>query len=261
MPFVAQGVAYLSSLLLINPIFFLKIFSVWQWVKQCKFFSLLKTVIFCEFVNFGFVGKWPSQGSQAKPGFRQRTTSINNTLYHQIKEISFELRMETILMSISFAVLLPFATYFSESIMFWSRGMDGRQGSRMSCPGSGAVLSLGLSHGLSAILTLGSFKQPRQQWQQKRHRYCIFHNSFAHSTDVIVLSTTWNDPFWSCVDDENMMTNVVFSQRRWFQFNSRIVRSHFASIKTLISSVMIAETRSCIFWWGFQTLSSTSCLL
>jgi len=235
---------------------------------------VIKTVIFCEFVNFGFVAKWPSQRksgtSDVKPRPRQRTTGVNNTLYHQIKEISFELRMETILMLMIFAGLLCYlsicATSFSKSLMFWSGGMDGRQGRGTLCSGSGAVLSLG-SHGLSAILTLRSLSNPDNNSNKNATNIAYLtmkNNSFVHFTDVLVLSTTWNDPFWSCVDDEHMMTNfVVFSQRRWFQllFNSGIVRSHFASIKTLINSVMIAETRSCIFWWGFQTLSSTSCLL
>ena len=158
-----------------------------------------------------------------------------------------------------------FATSFSESLMFWSGGMDGRQGNEMSCSGSGAIRSLGLSHWLSAILTLGSLSNPDNNNKNVTNiaYLTMKNNSFVHFTDVLVLCTTWNDPFWSCVDDEHMMTNfVVFSQRRWFQllFNSGIVRSHFSSIKTLINSVMIAETRSCIFCWGFLSLSWTSCL-
>ena len=48
------------------------------------------------------------------------------------------------------------------------------------------------------------------------------------------------------------MTNVNFVHlwpKRWFQFNSRIVRTHFSSIMTLNNWKMIAETRSYIFRW------------
>ena len=179
--------------------------------------------------------------------------------------------METILMLMVFAGLLCylriFATSFSESLMFWSGGMDVRQGRGMSCSDSGAILSLGLSHGQSAILTLGSLSNHDNNSNKNVTNIAYLttkSNSFVHFTDVLVLCTTWNNPFWSCVDDEHMMTNfVVFSQRRWFQllFNSGIVISHFSSIKILINSVMIAETRNCIFCWGFQSLSWTSCLL
>ena len=44
--------------------------------------------------------------------------------------------------------------------------------------------------------------------------------------------------------------NFVFlSMKRWFQFNSRIVRTHFASVVTLNNWEMITETRSYIFRW------------
>ena len=93
---------------------------------------------------------------------------------------------------------------------------------------------------------------------------CIFNNknsSFArfaraffileHFEDLLVLSTTWNDLFCSCVDDVSIwwqMFNFVFlSLKRLFQFNSRMVRVHFASIMTLNNWEMIAETRSYIF--------------
>ena len=53
---------------------------------------------------------------------------------------------------------------------------------------------------------------------------------FGHFADVLVLSTTWNDLFCSCVDDVSIWWpnfNFVFwSPKRWFQFNSRIVRAH-----------------------------------
>ena len=88
---------------------------------------------------------------------------------------------------------------------------------------------------------------------------------FWHFVDVLVLSTTWNDLFCSCVDDVSIwwqMFNFVFLScpKRWFQFNSRIVRTHFSSIMTLNNWKMIAVTSSHTFQMTFS-LSSTSCLL
>ena len=107
-------------------------------------------------------------------------------------------------------------------------------------------------------------KQPRRWQQHKPHKfaYLTTKNSifarfaraffiFWHFADVRVLSTTWNDLFCSCVDDLSIwwqMFNFVFScPKRWFQFNSRIVRTHFSSIMTLDNWKMIAETRNFIF--------------
>ena len=74
---------------------------------------------------------------------------------------------------------------------------------------------------------------------------------FWHFIEVLVPSTTWNDLFCSCVDDVIIrwqMFNVVFlCPKRSFQFNSRIVRTHFSSMMTLNNWKMIAETRSFIF--------------
>ena len=67
-------------------------------------------------------------------------------------------------------------------------------------------------------------KQPRRRRQQNPHKfaYLTMKNSifarfargffiFSHFADVLVLSTTWNDLFCSCVDDvQHMMTNVQF---------------------------------------------------
>ena len=110
------------------------------------------------------------------------------------------------------------------------------------------------------------FTQPRRQRQQERHKFAyltVKNNrfarfaraffSFGHSADVLVLSTTWNDLFCSCEEDVSawwQMFNFVFlSLKRWFQFNSWIVRTHFATVMTLNSSEMTAETRSYIFRW------------
>ena len=58
---------------------------------------------------------------------------------------------------------------------------------------------------------------------------CIF--DFKHFADVLVLFTTWNDLYYSWVDIVSiwwqMFNFVLLSLRRWFQFNSRIVRTHF----------------------------------
>ena len=110
------------------------------------------------------------------------------------------------------------------------------------------------------------FMQPRRRRQQERHKFAYLtmkNNRFAcfacavfilvHFADVLVLFTTWNDPFSRCVDDVSIwwqMFNFIFLPlKRWLQFNSRIVKTHFASIVTLNNSEMIAETWSYIFRW------------
>ena len=109
-------------------------------------------------------------------------------------------------------------------------------------------------------------KQPRRRRQQTPHKFAyltmknrIFARFarasfiFWHFEDVLVHSTSWNDLFCSCVDDVSIwwqMFNFVFScPKRWFQFNSRMVRTHFSSIMTSNNWKMIAETRSYIFRW------------
>ena len=109
-------------------------------------------------------------------------------------------------------------------------------------------------------------KQPRRRRQQERHKFAYLtmkNNTFArfaraffifgHLADVLDFSTTWNDLFCSCPDDVSMwwqMFNFVsLPLKRWFQFNSRIVWTHFASVMTLNNSEMIAEMRSYIFIW------------
>ena len=83
---------------------------------------------------------------------------------------------------------------------------------------------------------------------------CSFH--FWHFADVLVLSATWNDLFCSCVDEATiwwqMFTFVFLSLKRWFQFNSQIVRTPFASVMILNNWEMITETRSYIFRWRFR---------
>jgi len=115
-------------------------------------------------------------------------------------------------------------------------------------------------------MEIRELKQPRRRRQQRAYKfaYLTTKNSifarfaralfiFWHFEDVLVLSRTWNDLFCSCVDDVNIwwqMFNFVFlCPKRWFQFNSRIVRTHFSSIMALKNWKMIAETRSSIFRW------------
>ena len=87
---------------------------------------------------------------------------------------------------------------------------------------------------------------------------------FWHFEDVLVLSTTWNDLFCSCVDDVSiwwqMFNFVLLCPKRWFQFNSRIVRTHFSSIMSLNNWKMIAETRSHIFRWRSRFRRRRVCL-
>ena len=93
-------------------------------------------------------------------------------------------------------------------------------------------------------------------WQWKTvvlHALHVHFSFFWHFVDVLVLSTTWNDLFCSCVDDVStwwqMFNFVLLCPKRWFQFNSRIVRTHFPSMMSLNNWKMIPETRSHIFRW------------
>ena len=87
---------------------------------------------------------------------------------------------------------------------------------------------------------------------------------FWHFQDVLVLSTTSNDLFCRCVDDVSiwwqMLNFVCLCPKRWFQFNSRIVRTHFSNIMTLNNWKMIAETRSYIFRWRSRSRRRRGCL-
>ena len=89
------------------------------------------------------------------------------------------------------------------------------------------------------------------QWKTIVLHALHMHSIFGHFIDVLILSATWNDLFCSCVDDVSIwwqMFHFVFlSLKRWFQFNSIIVRTHFSSIMTFNNWKMIAETRSYIF--------------
>ena len=120
-------------------------------------------------------------------------------------------------------------------------------------------------------------REPRRLRQQKLYKfaYLTMKNSifarieracfiFWHFEDVLVLSTTWNDLFCSCVDDVSIwwqLFNFVFlCPKRWFKINSRAVRRHFSSIMTLNNWKMITEKRSYIFRWRSRFRRRRVCL-
>ena len=127
------------------------------------------------------------------------------------------------------------------------------------------------------VTMIRELKQPRRRRQQKPHKFAyltmknwIFARFaraffiFWHFEDVLVLPTTWNDLFCSCVDDVSiwwqMFTFVVLPPKRWFQLNSRIVRTHFSNIMTLNYWKIIAERRSDIFRWRSRFRRRRGCL-
>ena len=63
--------------------------------------------------------------------------------------------------------------------------------------------------------------------------------------------TTWT------YDDER---SILSCPKRWFQFNSRIVKAHFLGIMTLNNWKMIAETRRDIFRWRSRFRRRPVCL-
>ena len=102
-------------------------------------------------------------------------------------------------------------------------------------------------------------KQPRRQRQQERDKFAYLtmkNNTFARSARVfmagVLVLSTWNDQFCIFVDEVSkcsIMSSYLRIKKHWFQFNSRIVRTHFASLMTLNNWEMIAGTRSYIFRW------------
>ena len=56
----------------------------------------------------------------------------------------------------------------------------------------------------------------------------------VHFSAVLVLSTTWNVPFCNNVDDVSIWWQIfkifLLSPNRWYQFNFRINKIHFASV-------------------------------
>ena len=70
-------------------------------------------------------------------------------------------------------------------------------------------------------------------------------------TFFAVVWTTW------AYDDK---CSILSCPKRWFQFNSRIVKAHFSGIMTLNNWKMIAETRSDIFRWRSRFRRRCVCL-
>ena len=70
-------------------------------------------------------------------------------------------------------------------------------------------------------------------------------------TCFAVVWTTW------AYDDK---CSILSCPKRWFQFNSRIVKAHFSGIMTLNNWKMIAETRSDIFRWRSRFRRRRVCL-
>ena len=94
----------------------------------------------------------------------------------------------------------------------------------------------------------------------KTPQTCIFDSEKQYFCTLSHLLTFWRrsrsfyDMKWPvlqlCGRRQHMMTIVQFClhiSQSWFQFNSRIVRTHFSSKKTLNNWKIIAETRSYIF--------------
>jgi len=118
--------------------------------------------------------------------------------------------------------------------------------------------------------------QPRRRRQRERnlHVWRRKNNSFARFARAFFTFftfrrrsrsfKTWNDQFCSCVDDVSiwwqMFNFVSLSHKHRFQFNSRIVRTHFTSVMTLNNCEIIAETRSSIFGWRSRCHPRRLCL-
>ena len=80
----------------------------------------------------------------------------------------------------------------------------------------------------------------------KTSEFCVLENEkqrllhaifiLVHFAVVLVQSTTWDDLFCNCVHDVGKVTtnfHFFFSnmQNRWYNFNSRIIRTHFANTR------------------------------
>ena len=120
-------------------------------------------------------------------------------------------------------------------------------------------------------------KQPRRRQQQERHKFACLttkNSSFARFAHALFIFFTFCRRSCSlhnvkgpvlqlCGRRGHIMTNVQFfflSLKCWFQFNSRIVGTHFASVMTLNNWEMIAEMRSYIFRWRFRRRRRRFCL-
>ena len=119
----------------------------------------------------------------------------------------------------------------------------------------------------SFIINNRELKQPRRNlhiWQWK--------TGFLHALQVHFSSLDISQTFsfflrremTCCVDDLSIwwqMFNFVFlCPKRWFQFNSRIVRTHFSSKMTFNNWKLIAETQSYFFGWRSRFRRRRVCL-
>ena len=69
--------------------------------------------------------------------------------------------------------------------------------------------------------------------------------SFFLRREMTCFAVVWTT--WAYDDKCSILSSLC--PKRWFQFNSKIVRTHFSSIMTLINLKMIAETRTYISRW------------
>ena len=107
-------------------------------------------------------------------------------------------------------------------------------------------------------------RKPRRRRQQKPHKFAYFTMKTSNFCTLCMYifhlltftrrSRSFYDVKWPvsqlCGRRERMMTNIQFClllSKRWFQLNSRMVRTRFSSIMTLNNWKIIAEMRSYIF--------------
>ena len=179
-------------------------------------------------------------------------------------------------MNISFTFILKLITKIAHFDSLWKRnwgefGNGQLRARQFPCQELWLTVNIACDEGYRQVKVMNwppdytrELKQPRLRRQQKPHKFAYltmkksvfarFARAFSifwHFVDVLVLSTTWNDLFCCCVDDVSIwwqMFNFVFlCPKRWFQFNSRIVRTQFSSLMSLNNWKMITETRGHIF--------------
>ena len=100
--------------------------------------------------------------------------------------------------------------------------------------------------------------------QQERHKFAysvwkwktiVLLALHLHFSFLDILQTfsffprMWNDLFCSRVDDVSIRWQMFHFLKHWFQFNSRIVRTHFSCVMTWNNWEMIAETQIYILRW------------
>ena len=79
--------------------------------------------------------------------------------------------------------------------------------------------------------------------------------SFFRRREVIYLTVVWMA--WA---DRQIFNIFLLSPNRWYQFNSKIFRIHFASMMTWNNGEISAETRSYIFGWRSHCRRRRPCL-